>query len=184
MVRHTFDLLVFDWDGTLKPLFSPEFESTSFVGHPFQTKDSFSVQHSHSQAPYLFPGALAMLHDLKRHHYGLAVATGKSRRGLNQVLQHPMLLKVFDTSRTADETHAKPHPMMLEEIMAELAIPPERTLMIGDSTVDLEMAHHAGCASIGVRYDSASSPNGFLEWKPKAVLHSVTELHQWLLQYA
>lgn len=131
----------------------------------------------------LFDGVLPMLAELKARGHGLAVATGKSRRGLNEVLQAVELQGLFDASRTADETAGKPHPLMLQELMAELDVPPERTLMIGDTTHDLQMAKNAGCASLGVSYGAHESAS-FEAWQPQAVLHSVSELHRWLLANA
>ncbi len=71
---------------------------------------------------------------------------------MNSALEQAQLGRVFDGSRTADETAGKPHPLMLQELMAELGVPPERVLMIGDTTHDLLMARNAGCASVGVSY--------------------------------
>ena len=90
---------------------------------------------------------------------------------------------LFDGSRTADETAGKPDPLMLHELMREFGVAPERTLMIGDTTHDLAMAQHAGCASLGVSY-GAHDPSGFAHHQPLAVLHSVAELHDWLMQHA
>lgn len=127
----------------------------------------------------LFDGVLPLLQALRRRHHWLAVATGKSRRGLDEVLHTVELQGMFDGSRTADETAGKPHPRMLHELMREFGVEPERTLMIGDTTHDLQMALNAGCASLGVSY-GAHEPGGFAELKPLAVLHSVPELQQWL----
>ncbi len=131
----------------------------------------------------LFDGVLPMLRALKDRGHLLAVATGKSRRGLDHVLQAVQLRGVFDASRTADETAGKPDPLMLHELMAELGVAPGRTLMIGDTTHDLEMARAAGCASVGVGY-GAHSTEGFAPLAPRAVAHSVAELHQWLAAHA
>jgi phosphoglycolate phosphatase len=90
---------------------------------------------------------------------------------------------VFDGSRTADETAGKPNPLMLQELMREFGAEPERTLMIGDTTHDLQMALNAGCASVGVSY-GAHEPEAFHALKPRHVAHSVRELHDWLLQHA
>jgi phosphoglycolate phosphatase len=128
----------------------------------------------------LFDGVLPLLEDLKQRHHWLAVATGKSRRGLDDVLQTVQLKGMFDGSRTADETAGKPDPLMLRELMREFGAEPERTLMIGDTTHDLQMALNAGCASVGVSY-GAHEPGGFAVLRPRAVLHSVRELHDWLL---
>ncbi|WP_302175701.1 HAD family hydrolase [uncultured Hydrogenophaga sp.] len=131
----------------------------------------------------LFDGVLPMLQGLRRRHHWLAVATGKSRRGLDEVLHTVELKGMFDGSRTADETAGKPHPRMLDELMREFGVAPERTLMIGDTTHDLQMALNAGCASLAVSY-GAHEPGGFAELKPLAVLHSVAEMQQWLESHA
>ena len=131
----------------------------------------------------LFDGVLPMLDALKARHHWLAVATGKSRRGLDEVLQSSQLQRMFDGSRTADETSGKPHPQMLLELMREFGTEPERTLMIGDTTHDLQMALNAGCASVGVSY-GAHEPTEFHALGPRHVAHSVGELHDWLLANA
>jgi phosphoglycolate phosphatase len=139
----------------------------------------FAHQHDLS----LFEGVLPMLGDLRRRHHWLAVATGKSRRGLDETLRSVALHGMFDGSRTADETAGKPDPRMLHELMREFGVEPERTLMIGDTTHDLLMARHAGCASLGVSY-GAHEPDGFLQLGPLHIAHSVADLHQWLLDHA
>jgi phosphoglycolate phosphatase len=131
----------------------------------------------------LFQGVLPMLGDLRQRQHWLAVATGKSRRGLDEVLQTVQLAGLFDGSRTADETAGKPDPRMLYELMREFGTEPERTLMIGDTTHDLQMALNAGCPSVGVSY-GAHPPEGFGALQPRAVVHSVGELHAWLLENA
>lgn len=129
----------------------------------------------------LFEGVLAMLGDLKARGHRIAVATGKSRRGLDEALRTAELHGVFDGSRTADETAGKPHPRMLLELMHEFATGPARTLMVGDTTHDLEMARNAGCPSVGVSY-GAHEPAAFHELGPLHVAHSVRDLHDWLLR--
>ncbi len=131
----------------------------------------------------LFDGVLPMLADLRARHHWLTVATGKSRRGLDEVLHSESLAGVFDGSRTADETAGKPAPRMLHELMREFGVDPTRTLMIGDTTHDLQMAVNAGCASVGVSY-GAHEPAACAELGPLAVVHSVRELHDWLLAHA
>jgi len=131
----------------------------------------------------LFDGVLPMLTDLRERHHWLAVATGKSRRGLDEVLQTVQLAGVFDGSRTADETAGKPDPRMLHELMREFGTDPERTLMIGDTTHDLQMALNAGCASVAVSY-GAHTPEGFEALQPRAIVQSVGGLHAWLLEHA
>jgi len=136
------------------------------------------VQHQDDLS--LFEGVLPMLADLRDAGHLLTVATGKSRRGLDDVLHSKDLKGVFDGSRTADQTAGKPHPLMLQELMAEFDVLPERVLMIGDTTHDLQMAKNAGCASVGVSY-GAHEPDAFHVLQPLAVAHSVRELHDWLL---
>jgi phosphoglycolate phosphatase len=138
---------------------------------------------SHQNDLALFDGVLALLADLKARHHCLAVATGKSRRGLDEVLRTVELRSVFDGSRTADETAGKPDPRMLRELMAEFGTEPRRTLMVGDTTHDLQMALNAGCTSVGVSY-GAHEPDAFDSLQPLFVAHSVPQLHQWLLENA
>jgi phosphoglycolate phosphatase len=131
----------------------------------------------------LFEGVLPLLGDLRERGHLLAVATGKSRRGLDEALHSVQLKGVFDGSRTADQTAGKPHPLMLQELMAEFDVPPERVLMIGDTTHDLQMALNAGCASVAVSY-GAHEPDVFHALRPLSVAHSVRELHDWLREHA
>ncbi|MDP3834256.1 MAG: HAD-IA family hydrolase [Hydrogenophaga sp.] len=219
MRSRQFDLIAFDWDGTL-------FDSTALIARCIQsavtdvggtppTREAASyvigmglmqalahaapdvppekypllgeryrhhyVAHQHDLS--LFDGVLPLLADLKGRHHWLAVATGKSRSGLNEVLHTVALQGVFDSSRTADETAGKPHPRMLHELMREFGVAPERTLMIGDTTHDLQMAVNAGCASVGVSY-GAHEPDAFAVLQPLHVAHSVRELHDWLAAHA
>ena len=138
--------------------------------------------HQHQDDLSLFDGVLAMLGDLKERGHRIAVATGKSRRGLDEALRSAELLGVFDGSRTADETAGKPHPRMLLELFDEFNVDPQRTLMVGDTTHDLEMARNAGCASVGVSY-GAHEPAAFDTLGPLHVAHSVRDLHDWLLAH-
>ncbi len=214
-----FDLIVFDWDGTLfdstalivgciqsacadlgLPVPSPQ--NAAYViglglhdalahvapsldparvpelGHRYR-HHYFASQHQLS----LFEGTLPLLADLKRRQHWLAVATGKSRQGLDEALQHVELRGMFDGTRTADETRSKPHPQMLQELMREFGVDPERTLMIGDTTHDLQLAANAGTAAIAVSY-GAHEPDAFAEFNTRLVAHSVVELHQWLVRHA
>ena len=135
---------------------------------------------AHQHDISLFNGVLAMLAELKTRQHVLTVATGKSRKGLDEALHTVELQGLFEGSRTADETAGKPHPRMLHELMREFGVPAERTLMIGDTTHDLQMAVNAGCASVGVSY-GAHEPASFDVLKPRFVAHTVRELHDWLV---
>jgi phosphoglycolate phosphatase len=214
-----FDLIAFDWDGTL-------FDSTQIIVRsiqaavadvggtvPSDTAASYviglglmeALAHAAPDVPEarypelgqryrhhygihqndisLFDGVLPLLADLKARGHLLTVATGKSRRGLDEALHAVELKGRFDGSRTADETAGKPHPLMLHELMREFDVSPERTLMIGDTTHDLQMALNAGCASVGVSY-GAHEPAAFEVLRPRMVAHSVAELQRWLLEHA
>ncbi|KGH32167.1 HAD family hydrolase [Comamonas testosteroni] len=131
----------------------------------------------------VFDGILPLLAELRERGHWLTVATGKSRMGLNHALQDPQLKGLFDGSRTADETAGKPSPLMLHELMAEFGVEPERTLMIGDTTHDLQMAQNAGCACVGVSY-GAHAPDGFSQFNPLFVADSAAQLRAWLLANA
>jgi phosphoglycolate phosphatase len=128
----------------------------------------------------LFDGVLPLLDALHDGGYWVTVATGKSRAGLNEALQAHELRGRFHGSRTADETRGKPDPTMLQELMLEFDTAPERTLMIGDTSHDLLMAAHAGCDSVGVSY-GAHDLDLLQMHGPRVVVHSVRELHDWLL---
>jgi phosphoglycolate phosphatase len=131
----------------------------------------------------LFEGTLAMLQALKARNHWLTVATGKSRTGLDEALTTVELRGMFDATRTADETASKPNPQMLLELMREFGVEPERTLMVGDTTHDLQLAVNAGAASVGVSY-GAHEPVSFAEFKPLHIAHSVADLSDWLARHA
>ena len=131
----------------------------------------------------LFPGANALIRALHGENLLLGVATGKSRLGLSRALQHSGLGPYFHATRTADETFSKPHPAMLEELMAELGVGPESTLMVGDTTHDLQMANNAGVASIAVSF-GAHPREALLAEQPLACFDRFADLGDWLLKSA
>lgn len=127
----------------------------------------------------LFDGVPAMLARLQAAGHILAVATGKSRIGLERAFDHAALRPYFSASRCADECHSKPHPQMLEELMAEFGVLPASTVMIGDTSHDLLMASNAGVDALAVTY--GAHPHDHLrEHAPLACLHDVRELDAWL----
>jgi phosphoglycolate phosphatase len=130
----------------------------------------------------LFPGIRDLLAGMS-HSHGLAIATGKSRKGLDRSLEAEGLRRYFSASRCADETNPKPHPAMLLEIMDELGIDPGRTLMIGDTSHDLDMAKAAGVDALAVTY-GAHPEQGLRACGPRGCVASVAELSEWLRQNA
>jgi phosphoglycolate phosphatase len=219
MPTRRFDLIVFDWDGTL-------FDSTRLIAHCIQAacadlgaavpsdRDASYViglglvdalRHAAPDVPseryreladryrhhylarqheiVLFDGTLEMLRALKARNHWLGVATGKTRRGLEAALDAALLRGLFDATRTADETRGKPDPLMLVELMNELGAAASRTLMVGDTTHDLQLAENAGCASVAVSF-GAHAPDAFASHAPLHVAHSTAELSAWLAEHA
>lgn len=127
----------------------------------------------------LFKGVPAMLERLQAAGHMLAIATGKSRLGLERALDHSGLRPFFQASRCADECHSKPHPQMLEELLLEFGMSQASALMIGDTSHDLLMASNAGVDGLAVTY-GAHPHDHLLEHRPVACVHSVAELDQWL----
>ena len=130
----------------------------------------------------MFDGTLPMLQALRARHHWLAVATGKSRQGLDMVLQQSGLGRLFDATRTADETQPKPDPRMLQELMREFGADPERTLMVGDTTHDLQLAANARVPAVAVSF-GAHDPASFAPFAPLFVARSTRELQDWLLTH-
>ena len=127
----------------------------------------------------LYPGAGETIKVLHAAGYCLAVATGKSRRGLERSLEQTGLREYFHATHCADETFSKPHPQMLREIMELLDIPPPRTLMIGDSEHDMQMAKNAGVSPVAVNY-GAQDPRRLLDFNPVMLLQTLPDLTAWL----
>lgn len=127
----------------------------------------------------LFAGAEQVVRALRDAGYLLGVATGKSRKGLDRVLTSTGLGECFHATRCADECFSKPHPEMLEQLMDELGVVPERTLMVGDTIHDLQMANQARVAALAVSY-GAHETDALLACAPRACVNSIEELDQWL----
>jgi len=130
----------------------------------------------------LFPGMLELLEALRARGHALAVATGKSRRGLERSLDACGLRPYFAASRCADETEPKPHPAMLHELLQELASAPAEALMVGDTSHDVRMAAAAGVDCVAVCY-GAHPEVDLRALQPRACLSSVPDLRQWLLHH-
>ncbi|MBN3964875.1 HAD-IA family hydrolase [Pseudomonas gregormendelii] len=127
----------------------------------------------------LFEGVLESMEAFRAEGYHLAVATGKARRGLDRVLKAHGWEKYFDITRAADETASKPHPLMLEQILAHCDVRPEQAMMVGDSSFDLQMARNAGMASVAVSY-GAQSIEALKLFEPRLAIDRFSELHAWL----
>ena len=126
----------------------------------------------------LFGGMRELLESLQSERI-LGIATGKSRRGLDRSLEATGLKPYFRASRCADETHPKPHPAMLLELMDELGVAAEGALMIGDTSHDLEMARAAGVDALAVTYGAHAEDN-LRSCQPRACVATVAELSRWL----
>jgi phosphoglycolate phosphatase len=211
-MKNRFDLIIFDWDGTLIDSIdwiarclqnaanntrhtTPNYQSAKdVIGlsidkaiaalFPDANENEVHTLVDHYEKAYfskkisrddLFTGVFDMLEALKKNGYLLAIATGKTREGLDEALHATGTVDLFSITRCADETQSKPHPKMLEEIMTHLQISPERVLMVGDSTHDLQMAINAGIASVGVASGSHDADQ-LLQYQPLHCFTNPTEL--------
>ena len=129
----------------------------------------------------LFAGAASLLQDLSDGGYLLAVATGKTRVGLDRSLAGYALRERFHATRCADEGEPKPHPDMLLHLMSVLDVRPNETLMVGDTTHDIELARAADADAVGVAY-GAHGVEGLAAAGPLAIVHSIAELRRWIAE--
>jgi phosphoglycolate phosphatase len=125
----------------------------------------------------VFTGAEAVLADLKKAGAVLAVATGKSRHGLDLALQTTELGRYFDITCCADETRSKPDPAMLEVVTARLGITPQEAVMIGDTVYDMEMAQRIGMSAIGVEW-GVHSREQLESFRPSKITTTMDELRR------
>jgi phosphoglycolate phosphatase len=219
MARQNFDLIVFDWDGTLMDstahitrsiqaacrdlgLPVPDDIAASYViglglrealqiAAPDLAPEDYPRLTERYRVHYLlrdpqielFAGIPEMLAGLRQEGYFLAVATGKTRVGLNRALAAVGMTSLFDATRCADETFSKPNPAMLHELTRELGQELRRTVMIGDTTHDLQMAANAGAAAVAVTY-GAHPAESLLNLSPLFCAHTVSELSDWLFANA
>lgn len=122
-----------------------------------------------------FPDSAGVLNTLVERDYFLGVATGKSRQGLNRDLEETGFKGLFHSTRCADETHSKPHPQMLLEVIERVGVEAHETLMVGDTEYDLQMASNAGARSIGVAY-GVHAIDRLLRHDPLTVLDRLGDL--------
>lgn len=128
----------------------------------------------------LFDGILPFMGELRGRQIALGVATGKSRQGLDRVLQQVKLSTFFDATRCADETRSKPDPEMLHQLLAELMLEPEQVLMVGDTVHDIHMAANAGMDSVAVTY-GAHDPQTLAKAEPTVMVDNVAQMRDWVL---
>ena len=126
-----------------------------------------------------FPGVLSSLQSLRASGYLLAVATGKSRAGLDRVFKATDLQGFFHGSRCADETRSKPHPLMLQELLEEHGMAPQEAVMVGDTEFDMEMAVNANMPRIAVSY-GAHEKSRLLEYEPIVCLDDFAKISDYL----
>lgn len=211
-MNNRFDLIIFDWDGTLinsidwiasclqlaaeqcqlpipanqaaKNVIGLSIEQAMLSLFPDAGPDLLTQLVTCYQTAYLsatidrrhfFNGVYDMLTTLKASGYRLAVATGKTRKGLQQVLATTQTEHLFDITRCADETASKPSPLMLQEILSHCRCPLDRALMVGDSTFDLEMAHNANIAAVAVTC-GAHTEDALQNYQPLLCLQQPAEL--------
>ena len=211
-----FELLVFDWDGTLSDssstIVSALQKACAELGLSVPSRDAalhiiglglreglfriipgltdkaFDALVARYRQIYflsaedvsLYPGVSEGLLTLKETGFCLAVATGKSRKGLDLALKDTKIEALFDMTRCADESFSKPHPQMLHEIMEQLGVVPAKTLMIGDTTHDLQMAANANVAAIGLSY-GAHPVDQLLSFSPEACFDQFALLVEWII---
>jgi len=210
-----FDLLIFDWDGTLMDsagvIADPIQRACEDIGQPAPSDRASRqiiglglIQALQTLLPDLSADDYPRLVERYRHHYlsrddqiplfdgvadgirelhecgfQLAVATGKSRLGLSRALDASGLGPWFAATRCADQTHSKPHPAMVLELLDELDAESAHALVIGDTSHDLLMASNAGVASLGVPY-GAHEAGDLHPHAPLALMSSFAEVHAWL----
>ena len=215
MASNRFDLIVFDWDGTIldstaaivsamqsacRDLGLPEpaaaiarqviglgLADALRIAAPDLTEENVPhlvVRYRHhylsgDRSLALFEGVEDMLGDLRTAGHLLAVATGKGRQGLNRALDHSGLGALFVASRCADECFSKPHPQMLEELLAEFGVTEAAAVMIGDTSHDLLMARNAGVDAVAVTY-GAHPVEHLQAHAPRVCAQDVAELDGWL----
>lgn len=155
----------------------PEAETALIQCIVTEYREEFLVRNQ--QVSPLFTGVRDMLSTLKARGYALAIATGKSRRGLDKVLEQTGLQDYFPITRCADETFSKPHPQMLEEILTDHDLTVDRALMIGDSEYDLLMANNIRMDAVAVSY-GVHEAHRLAQHKPLACLDDIRALPGWL----
>ncbi len=215
-MRKAYELLIFDWDGTLMDsaerivrsfqaaahdcgwyaladdairktigLGVAEALTQLLPGEAATRRQAIAARyrehflHLNDTPTPLFPGVAAGLEDLRARGYKIAVATGKSRIGLDAALAASGTGGLFCVTRCADETRSKPDPLMLHEILAETGVPAAQALMVGDTSYDIEMSARAGIDSVAVAY-GVHDPADLHIHGPRLCVETFAELCAWL----
>ncbi len=161
----------------IRTLYSAITDAEIIVFRSYYSEAFFSTEVG---VKHLFPGVDRLLSELSCSGVRLAVATGKSRRGLNVALHSTGLKHYFSIERCADEAKSKPHPLMLHQIMAALDVSAHEILMVGDTDFDMDMAQRAGVDRVGVSF--GAQPSARLErYGPLGVIDKFSELKQFLI---
>lgn len=172
------DIIGLGLDEAVQQLY-PEAAPSVWRNIVHEYRQEFLVRSTHGSE--LFADTRETLMQLMQQGYDLAIATGKSRRGLDKVLAETGLAPYFPITRCADETRSKPHPQMLEEILTDFNAKPSDALMIGDSEYDLLMANNLKMDALAVSY-GVHSLQRLLQYQPRGYVHSVADIPQWLTQ--
>lgn len=215
-MRPDYELLIFDWDGTLADSIGrivdamgeaavlsdmpvrddlavkgiiglglpeairtlyPDISGSELIDFRQRYADCYMAMDV--EPSQLFDDVHASLEHFRAQGYRMAVATGKARRGLDRVLKAHGWVDYFDITRAADETASKPDPLMLHEILEHCGVKPEKALMIGDSSFDLQMARNAGMDSVAVGY-GAQALDSLRAYEPRLAINHFSELRAWL----
>ncbi len=210
-----YDLIIFDWDGTIansagviiesikevcvnEKIKKPSnYEISSIIGlgldeslskifPEMHIDELLKIKNLYKEAYLkrvndicLFDGVEIGIKGLATQGYDLAIATGKSRLGLNNALKKSSLSEFFSVTKTMDECFSKPHPQMINEILETFMVEPDGALMIGDSSYDLEMAKNAQVDALGVSY-GAQNESQLIEHEPLAIIDNSYDLFEWL----
>lgn len=146
-----------------------------------QTYRDFYLYKDKTPSP-LFDGVTSVISTLRENGYDLAIATGKSRRGLDKGLQETNMSEFFPITRCADETRSKPHPQMLEEILVDFDTDASKALMIGDSEYDLQLANNAKVDGLAVSY-GVHGLIRLLKQQPVGFIDKIEQLPEWLKKH-
>ena len=161
----------------LDALFPLKHDDAEFSRH-FRDRYRYHYMEKDVSVPDFFHDVAQILEDLKQNKTLLAVATGKSRRGLAHALDSMSMNDFFHSTRCADEAKSKPHPQMVSEILVECGVGADKSLMVGDSVHDLSMANQAGIDAVALTH-GAQSKASFEAYETVGVFDSMTEFYEW-----